>query len=149
MADYAGAVAAIRARLEENWTATRVTYQNEVPDDPWPPKQGMKHLPWVNLEVAGLPSALRGAGVPGQQLWRYPGFIYVHVFAPTSGGMAPAIQKAVAIGEIFRGKVFYQDAPGCYVRTWSPFVDGGGSGADDGNWYRCTMTVPFEYWHRG
>lgn len=149
MADLAGAKAAIRARLVAGWTQTRITFQNETPAKPWPPKDGQGHsVAWVNLEIATLPSTLRGAGVPGQQIWVYPGFVYVHVFVPTGSGDADAMAKAVAIGELFRGDVFYQQ-DGCYVRTWAPSIDGGGSGDDNGNWFRVTMSVPFEYWHRG
>lgn len=150
MADFAGAKAAIRARLVDNWTATRITFQNEAPAAPWPPVDADGFpMAFVNLEIASLPSSMAGAGVPGSQVWRNPGFIYVHVFVPSGSGDAVATQYATDIGEIFRGEVFYQDAPGCYVRTWAPRVDGGGSGDDDGNWFRVTMSVPFEYWHRG
>lgn len=151
MASFGGAKRAIRERLEAGWTSTRITYQNKTPADPWPPKApgGKKLAPWVNLEIKGLPSSLRGAGVPGKQVWLKPGFIYVHVFVPTGSGDDDATDMADAIGELFKGAVFYQVAPGCYVRCWAPHVDGGGSGDDDGNWFRVTMSVPFEYWHRG
>lgn len=151
MADFAGALAAIRERLEADWSATRITFQNETPEEPWPPKSsdGKKHLAWVNLEISALPSSLQGAGVPGSQMWESPGFIYVHVFVPTGEGSELAVEHAVAIGEIFRGKVFYKEPNGSHVRTWAPRVDPGGSSDDDGNWFRSTMSVPFSYWHRG
>jgi hypothetical protein len=151
MADYAGAVAAIRERLVDGWDLTPIAFQNESPPTPWPPMtdDGKKHRPWVNLEIEGMPASLQGAGVPGQQVWTHPGFIYVHVFVPTGSGDAGAREMASAIGELFRGAVFYRDTPGCYVRCWAPRVDGGGSSDDNGNWFRVTMSVPFEYWHRG
>ena len=52
-------------------------------------------------------------------------------------------------GEIFRAAKFYDDGLGSYVRTLAPQVDGGGSGSDDGKWFRTTMTCDFTYWHRG
>lgn len=150
MADFAGAKAAIRQLLVDGWLTTRITYQNEAPGTPWPPVgvDGFP-VPFINLEVATLASAMRGAGVPGKQTWLTDGFIYVHVFVPTGAGDAQATEYATAIGEIYRAKVFYLAAPGCYVRTWAPRIDGGGSSDDDGNWFRVTMSVPFEYWHRG
>jgi hypothetical protein len=150
MGDFAGAKAAIRQRLVAGWTTTRITFQNEKPEKPWPPV-GADEFPtgWVNLEIATLPSSIEGAGMPGRQVWRNPGFIYVHVFVPTGSGDAEATAHAVAIGEIFRGAVFYQDGSGSYVRCWAPRVDGGGSGDDNGNWFRVTASIPFEYWHVG
>lgn len=150
MADFAGAKAAIRQRLVDNWTATPITFQNEAPAAPWPPVDADGFTaPWVNLDIATLDSAMRGAGTPGNQVWVTHGTIRVHVFVPTGQGDAQASQYATDIGEIFRAKVFYRDEPGCYVRTWAPRVDGGGPGDDDRNWFRVTMSVPFEYWHRG
>lgn len=156
MGDYAGAVQSIRDRLAENWQATRITYQNETPADPWPPTiidpiaPDMPRLaPFVHLEILSTDSQMRGAGVPGSQIWVYDGLIIVHVFVPNNSGSALATQYAVAIGEIFRAKVFYNFGDGCYVRTLAPRVDGGGDADHEKNYYRVSMSVPFEYWHRG
>lgn len=149
MADFAGAKAAIRQRLVNGWAVTPITYQNETPED-WPPKDsdGLP-APFVNLEVITTRSEMRGAGKPGSQVWCDEGFVYVHVFVPTGQGDETATQFAVQIGEVFRGAKFYDDTPGHNVRTWAPRIDGGGSGDDDGNWFRVTMSVPFQYWHVG
>lgn len=164
MGDYAGAKAAIRQRLEDNWAATRLTFENETPADPWPPTEedpdapDLPNLvPWAHLEIASTGSQMRGAGKPGSQVWQTLGFILVHVFVPAGIGDALATSHASAIGEIFRGKVFYDNGDGCYVRTWAPRVDEGGPAtttadiawANTGNWFRVTMSCPFEYWHRG
>jgi hypothetical protein len=150
MADYAGAKAAIRSRLEDGWNTTRITYQNEDPAKPWPPKRDNGSLEsFVNLEIIGLGSSIWTFGEPGNRGWRYPGEIHVHVFVPVGEGIEQADQYACTIGEIFRAAKFYDDGNGSYVRTLSPQVDGGGSGDDDGIWFRVTMTVDFIYWHRG
>ncbi len=165
MANYAGAKAAIRDRLVESWTATRLTFQNESPAAPWPPQQPdpdnpdfPQFLPWAHLEIFTIPGGgIQGVGLPGNHASRTDGFIYVHVFVPAGTGDAVATGLAWEIGEIFRSKVFYQAAPGCYVRTWAPRVDEGGAAtsasdiehANTGVWFRVTMSVPFEYWHRG
>jgi len=150
MADYAGAVAAIRSRLETNWLTTRISFQNETPAQPWPPVDGDSVLqPWVHLEVAGLGSRLWTFGTVGQRGWRYDGMIYVHVFVPVGSGLAQAQQYAVTIGELFRAAKFYDDGLGSYVRTLNPQVDGGATSDDDGNWFRVTLAVDFTYWHRG
>lgn len=156
MADYAGATASIRERLVANWNVTPITFQNEPVPEPWPPTVAdpvapdfPRPAPWVHLEISSTGSEMRGVGKPGSQVWIYDGLISVHVFVPEGSGDGLARQHAVALGEIFRAKVFYREAPGCYVRTWAPRVDGGGDADHDGNWYRVTMTCPFEYWHRG
>lgn len=159
MGDYAGAKAAIRTRLSDNWTTTRITYQNETPDDPWPPAttggDGFPVLsPFVHLEIATTDSAMRGAGTPGNQVWVTRGLILVHVFVPQGTGDGTATTYANTIGEIFRAKVFYNSGDGCYVRTWAPRVDEGGPASDptethDGVWFRVTMICQMEYWHLG
>jgi len=150
MADYAGAKAAIRSRLEANWVTTRLSFQNEQPPAPWPPTNGDGELlPWAQLEIASLGSQIWTFGTEGNRGWRYDGLIYVHVFTPVGDGEALANQHAVAIGEIFRAAKFYDDGQGSYIRSLSPQVDDGDSGSDDGNWFRVTMTVDFTYWHRG
>lgn len=166
MGSYSGAKAAIKQRLVDNWTTTRIAYQNKVPAEPWPPMVTTPEAPdvpepapWVFLEITTMPGGgMRGAGTPGQQVWVEYGFILVHVFVPTDTGDALATEHAETIGEIYRGKKFYDDRnDGCYVRTWAPRVDEGGPAvtasdiewANNGSWHRVTMSCPFEYWHLG
>ena len=149
MADYAGAKAAIRSRLEANWTTTRITYQNEAPASPWPPKRpNGSPAPWVNLEIDDIGGGIWTFGTDGNRGWRYDGLIHVHVFVPTGEGDGQADTYAVTIGEIFRAAKFYDDGNGNYIRTLAPMIGRGGSGDDDGKWFRVTMTVDFTYWHR-
>jgi hypothetical protein len=55
---------------------------------------------------------------------------------PVGGGTDDAFALGVAAGDIFRAKQFYDNVmPGCYVRGWTPRVDGGGPGDDDGAWF--------------
>lgn len=150
MPNYAGAKAAIKARLIANWPTTRITFQNEQPAEPWPPLNGSGELePWINLEILGSGSEIAGTGTHGNHVWTYAGDILVHVFVPVNSSIELADQYAVAIGELFRAAEFYNDIPGYGVRTLAPSIDDGGSGDDDGNWYRVTMSCPFTYWHRG
>jgi hypothetical protein len=146
MVDYAGAVAAIKQRMIDNWTTTPIVFQNAGNEyDP----SSASQTPWVYFEVLGSSSGLRGVGTPGSHEWLYRGFIMAHVFVPVNSGTEIAQQYAVTIGEIFRAKEFYNSTPPACVRTWSPQTDGGGSDADDGNWWRVTMSCPFEFYYRG
>lgn len=150
MPDIAGAMAAIEQRLADNWTTTPIAYANAVPQQPWPPADGSgSAVPWVFIEVINTQSRGRAVGVPGNQFWLYEGLVSVHVFVPKDYGVADARTYASQIGEIFRNATFYNSTPGYQVRTLSPMIDGGGSGSEDGNWFRLTATIPFEYYHRG
>lgn len=156
MADYAGAVAAIKQRMIDNWTTTPIVFRNPPPDS-YDPSSNAQQA-WVYFEVVGNGSELRGAGKPGDHIWIYRGFVFAHVFVPARSGDELARQYAVAIGEIFRAQGFYNDGSGAIVRTWAPRTDDGGSALhgpqsgiinDDGNWFRVTCSIPFEYLHRG
>ena len=157
-ADYAGACAAIRARFEDNWSSggialTPIAFLNEAP----PSRQDASGnaAPWVFFEIVHNGSYLIGSGTPGQQTIVYDGLIKAHVFVPINTGVDDGLAKAVAIGELFRNKVFFDAVtPGCYVRSGfdkngQPRVDEGDAASDDGQWFRVTATIPFEYWHRG
>jgi hypothetical protein len=148
MPDYAGAVAAIKARVAANWTTTPVGWGNDA-NEPTKFDGSGDPSAWVYGEVINTSSDIEGVGKPGSQTWRYDGLIYLHVFVPVSSGTVTAFQYAVSLGEIFRGALFYDNGVGDFVRSWSPRVDGGDSGSDDGLWWRVTATIPFQYWHRG
>lgn len=157
-ADYAGAVEAIAAKFVAEWVAgdppaprTRIGRVNEPPAEPWPPKDDAGKLQsWVLLSIEGVDADHPGFGTPGNQVYKYDGLIYLHCFAAIGQGDTALRALAVAGGEIFRAKLFYNDVTdGCYVRTWAPRIDGGGPGDDDGVWFRITATIPFEYYHRG
>lgn len=152
MADYAGAVAAMRDYFVAGWVdglnpRTAIAFQNEAFAD--------QSTPWVYFEVICESSELRGIGTPGSHVWIYRGSIVIHVFVPLGYGAATAHELAVAAGEVFRAKQFYDATPGCAVRTGvgpngdGPKTDGGGSSADDGNWWRVSCIVPFEFYYRG
>lgn len=148
MADYAGAVAAIFARLQAQWTDTPIAFPNGEEPATVDPGTGLPR-PWIYAEVIGAGSAIVGAGVPGDHVYVYDGVIKLHVFSPKGTGTDQAFQNATTLGEIFRTREFYNETPGHCVRSWSPRVDNGGDGDSDGIWFRVTTSIPFEYWHRG
>jgi len=156
MADLAGALAAMRQRFVDNWVVgpdprTRIAFVNENPAAPWPPKDPDGQLTgWVLFSAENASGDHPGFGTPGNQAYLYRGLIAIQVYVPVGKGSGDAFTLAVAAGEIFRSKKFYDGVtPGCYVRTWTPRVDGGGPGDDDGVWFRVGAVIPFEYWHRG
>jgi hypothetical protein len=148
MSDYAGACAAIRARFEANWTTTPYGFLNEAP--PTTVNTSGEPVPWALFELVHAGSSVVGIGAVGNRVIAYDGIIKVYVFVPLGSGVEVGSTHAVAIGEIFKDRVFYSDGtPGCYVRTGFPSVEGGSVASDDGNWFGFVASIPFEYWHRG
>jgi hypothetical protein len=161
MADYVGACTAIRERFESGWKIddeliTPVDYVNlsgaEPPVDP----ETKRPVPcWVFFEIVHNGSYIVGSGTPGQQTIVYDGLIKGHVFTPVNSGTEEGLAKAVALGEMFRNKQFYDGVTaGCYVRSGydkngQPRIDAGNMTSDDGQWFNTTATIPFEYWHLG
>lgn len=149
MADYAGAVAAMRARFTANFTAAPASFQNEDPPQrPWPPNNPAS--PWAYFEVVETRNGLRGAGLPGNQVWLSVGNIYVNVFVPRGYGFADHLALAGLAAEVFRAQTFYNSEPGCCVRCWGengegPTIQGGDSAADDGTWFGVTVAIPFQF----
>lgn len=147
MADYAGAVAAIETMFSAAWGVT--TPIGEENDPPPTTVDGSGNpVPWVYIEVVGTASTIIGTGTPGNQTVVDDGLITIHAFAPAGSGRVIARQNALAAGEIFRVKKFYESEPATYVRTWTPRMLGGGPGSDDGLWWRQSVVIPFEFWHR-
>lgn len=147
MADYAGAIEAIKS-LALTWTTAPIGFLNEAA--PSTVDENGNPAPWVLVEVVSLGSDVLGSGVPGNHVISYDGLIKAYVFIPTGTiGTGVGFTHAVAIGEIFKNKLFYNDTPGCYVRTGYPRVEDGNASSEDGNWFGVTATIPFSYWHRG
>jgi hypothetical protein len=150
MADYPGAIDAIKNHLVSGWTTTPIALQND--NFTTPVDEYGDPAPWVMLEVLSTSSSLRTAGIPGDHLWMTIGLIYVHVLVPINTGTDLAQQYAWQIGELFRAAALYSDEDGSIVRTGlgeGPRTDGGGTDADDGNWFRMTMICEFEFLFRG
>lgn len=161
MPDYAGAVAAIKARLIEQWVdgsgnpKTLIVYVNKQPDPPFPPidPNTGNPAPFLVCEVSGTKSDPYTFGNVGNRFFVYDGLIILHVLVPIDEGTDRAEQLAVTAGEIFRAQTFYVDANGSYIRTIAPNPPDGGSaanieGVQAGNTFRVTVSIPFFYYHR-
>ena len=153
-ADYAGALEATKDYFVAAWAArTAVAYVSgqdvEKHDGAGVPTE------WGFYEIVHAPSWVAGRGVPGNNCIVYPFNIKVHIFGPILKPPGTALQLALAAGEIFRNKLFYNTVTdGCYVRSGyetmgQPRISEGDIAADNGNWLSTTCTIPAEYWHRG
>lgn len=151
MADYAGAVAAARAHFEGGFTAAPVQFQNEdPPQTPWPPSS--PPTPWVYFEMLQLDDRLRGAGLPGNQVWLSIGLVNISVFVPKGYGLADHLALTGQIEALFRSRTIYNAEPGVALRFWSeqgqgPSTQGGDSKSDDGNWFGAVVVIPFQFFY--
>jgi hypothetical protein len=144
----AGALEAIEARLAANWTTSRIVLDTNNPGDPWPPVDESGAIqPWVFLELLDTDAFTVGFGTSTNNSILDTGLCKFHVMVPTGEGLSEARAQAVAIGEIFREKTFFDSEPGVYVRTLVPRV-GREASVDEGNWVSMTCTVPYEFYHR-
>lgn len=123
--------AAIRARIEANWTTTPIAWFGEDFD---PPEQA----PWILVERDAIPSSQSSVyGSSGKRVVQDPGMIIGHVFYPRGAGDDGAYVIAQAFGELFRTQKVgpaQTDAP-----TMAPVEDG----TEDGDWLRVSVTIPF------
>ena len=151
MADYAGAVAAIRTHFSSHWNETAIALPNTPPpDEPWPPAG-----PWVFVEVMSTGSEMRGAGKPGDHVWLTRGYVHVQIFVPKDYGVEESERLATAVGEVFRAKTIYADGSGTKVIFGAPLPNGlfvserSSTGSEtEGNQFGVTCSIPFEFFFR-
>lgn len=151
MGDYPGAAAAAIAFFKAGFSAAPVQFQNEdPPQQPWPPSN--PRAPWCYFEMVQLDDRLRGAGLPGNQVWLATGNVAVSVFVPKGYGLADHLVLADQVGSLFRAKTIYNAEPGVALRFWSeqgqgPSIQGGDSKSDDGNWFGAVVVIPFQLFY--
>lgn len=147
MANFAGAVAAIRSRLAGlRPVELPIGWPNEGRPDVI--DVGGNPAPWAYAEVVGTGAEIRGVGVPGDHVVVEDGLIMLTVFVPDGEGTGAAYALAGQLGEIFRVQQFYDAEPGVCIRSWTPRISGGDAGSDDGMWFAVTVTIPFQFWRR-
>lgn len=153
--NVAGALGAIEARVTDNWTTTRIVFDNKDPEQPWPPMsptgpmgEAGKPLPWVFVEIVDIPVEPITFGEPGNRLVMDQGIIKMHVMVPKGSGLTDGREKATALGEIFRQKTFYTDDPTAKIISRDPTVGREGMSSETGNTVSVTCSVAFEFYHR-
>jgi hypothetical protein len=138
MTGFATAKAAIRAFIEANWTALPVAWQNESFERP---RDGDGNaLPWVYIEILSTNGDGSAFGSIGKRVKTDTGLVAAHFFYPVGTGDADATAMATQFGEMLQLRsIGTAPAP----RMESPMIDGGGSGDDDGLYFRVSSSIPF------
>lgn len=123
---------AIRQYLDTNWTATPKLWENQpvtLPD---------AFENFVTVQI--MPADDRQVTMGGQG-YRHFGNLYCDVFVAQQAGTAVAEDLARQLALLFRG-VTYQS-----IMFRTPTIRSGGRtrGPQDGEFYRVTLMVPFEF----
>jgi hypothetical protein len=137
------AKAAIRAFLEAGFDDAPLVWPNETHTLPATPTA------FVAVEVQGAINAIRGIGDPGNRLFIHGGVILAHVFVPFGIGQSAGDDLADAIGLLLTRKDIAAPTLPQVVRTEDPSLRDGELGSDDGNYWRVSVVVPFDFYYFG
>jgi hypothetical protein len=134
--------AAIRAHLEGELPAVLWRWENERQDAPEPYDGGGAAVSWALVEFTGdsLDQESIGAGERISNRWVERGVVFIHVFAPTGAGSAPARTLAGQISDVFRA--VSELAPAITFERIS--IGLGDTDSPDGAWWRLPMTVAWK-----
>ena len=136
MTTFATAATLLRGRFESDWVSgpgvprTPIAWQN-IPFTPG------DDTPWVYFEVLHGDASQIGLGAAGARAFRQTGVVLIHVFTPVAEGTDIIFGLADAAAAILRGS----DLSGVLCRA--PRIQG--TPDADGEWYRLTVAVPFQY----
>jgi len=133
--DFKAAALAIRNRAVGAWPhGVPLRWENDyalLPDAP---------AAFVHVEIVGLGETIAGyGGGRGANLWRHSGEIVAHVLVPRDTGTQTALGYAEDFAGIFRGARFGG------VSCFSAAIEGQGSAADDGNYWRVPVAIAFQF----
>lgn len=133
---FADISAAIRGRLDDNWTTTPILYENL--DEAVIQTDGETPQAFIALETMFFLNDQMDIGDPGRRLFRTRGMIKIYILTPVSAGDGLGLQYADALAEIYRGQRF--DGVVCYGAS----IRGAGEQADDaGKYWRITLGIEF------
>jgi uncharacterized protein DUF4128 len=134
---------AIRAYIEAGFTAAPLLWPNERHSDTATPQS------FVAVEVKGATNNIRGIGLPGSRLFIHGGVIMAHVFVPFGVGQATGDDLADAIALLLTRKDIPAPSGVQVVRTEDPSTYDGELSDEDGNYWRISVSVPFDFYYSG
>lgn len=127
----------VKARFDDEWDgdAVPVWFENETWDLEASPDA------FLSVELSGdlFGQASIGSGDPLEEFWREDGELRIHVLVPQGGGTATARTLAKQAADLFRGR----ELSGVKFRNAS--LGAGQPGTVDGNYYRFTATIDYQY----
>jgi len=123
-------------KLDSDWTATPVKFENEFMEDVL---QAESPAAFVYVEIYGDSYNQDSIGSPGSNTWLEQGVTYLHVMTPSGTGSRPARVHADNLLNLFRE----QSIDGLRMPEMS--IGEGQPGKDLPNYWAMTVTI---HWHR-
>jgi len=139
------AKARIRAFIKANWTATPVAWQNDDTGEGEGPFERPRDAdgnpdPFIYCEISNATARGSAFGSVGKRVKSNTGFVAAHCYVPIGSGDAAADLLAKQFGEMLEMQsIGAPPAP----RMDAAQEGGGGSGDDDGLYYRVSVTIPW------
>lgn len=132
----AAVAAAVRARLEANWSATPIVADTWLRDDEAPPPAGTAVWLAPDFDVPAEEEQIT-IGAPGDNVFREAGIFQLHLFGLAGNGATRLRQLADQLRTLFRAQTFA--GVRCYGAD-PPEIGPGG-----GRWIRATVAVEYEH----
>lgn len=130
---YETEAAAVRTRLNANWSATPIAWPNMA----FTPPAGAA---WIRPTILPADARQVTMGTPGTRTYRHAGLLIIQVFIPKGTGDDEALELADSLCTLFRGVaeggVRYGSERGEAPRVAVVGDDGKG-------WYQVNVHVPF------
>lgn len=136
---------AIRKLITENFTAIPASRHSYPNDDQFKLPSPPAH--WLRVEVQGTENRVHSVGSPGNRLFLHDGIAWLHVFAPFGTGEDEAGAFADQLGTLLQRRDIPAPTVPQIVRTEDPSVNPGERDSENGNWYRISVSVPFQFFY--
>jgi hypothetical protein len=128
---YAAAHAAIRTRMETEWSGTPVQMPKVKFDVP--------NTAWVRLNIDPSGAEWASMGDPGNNVERNLGQVTIQIFAPSGEGEGEALELSDNARAIFRS---WRDAATGLRFEVPPYARNIGT---QGKWYQINVVAPFKF----
>lgn len=130
--DWPAAVAAIRARIVANWTATPIEWENEN----FTPPDG---APWVSIAIIQVACDIAGIRRPGDHRLRMHGYIRAEFLTPVGIGVSSSADLVSTFCNFFRLQTFDE------IRAYTPDQAVSPGPTEDGMWWVTETRIPFYF----
>ena len=136
---FEAAAAAIREAIEETWTATPVYFANERMTLPATPAR------FIHVELLGNGGSMSVFGSDGKRVVMDDGILAIDLFVPKGTGESELRTMRLALAIAYQMRSFTGDGWRC--RIYAAQRSGGGPVADNGNYYRVSLSFEFRVFY--
>lgn len=126
---------AVHDFLTENWTTTRIRFENDTFD--------LDDNAFVDVEMTGTSYAQQSIGASRQQdnRWDDEGVFWIHILVPVGTGGSTVRAYAKQMADLFRGQTLMNGQ----LEFREAFIGRGQPGFEDGKFYRVTVYQKYRW----